>query len=245
LTNQLVNGTLPHDMATNGETKKPSVNGLAIVGFGALILAGIFLAIYAARYVPETLSRLSSAVILSPGNTENPEEETETPPAMEEEEPEEETARPSTPSTGGPQVVTPPVAVSPNPPVYYPSTPNLYGRADLAITNLEVGYFRGSTFVEDDRVPSNRDAAVRFTVKNIGTNIASNWKIRVEVTGEDTARGNGGSLMPNGYQTFTLRIENPEEGRNLDIDIDVDYTDTVNESNERNNDRSIDLEIDD
>ncbi len=238
-------------MANSEETKKAAVNGLAIVGFGALIIAGIFLAIYAARYVPETLSRLSSAVILSSDNEENPEEEEAPAAPVEEEEEAPAPETPSTPQTGGPQVVTPPVAVSPNPPVYYPQTPvyypqtpELYGRADLVITDLEAGYFRGSTFVEDDTVPSNRDGAVRFTVKNIGTNAASGWRVQVEVTGEDTVRGNGGYLMPNGYQNFTLRIEDPRENRDIDIDIEVDYDDRVDESNERNNDRSIELEID-
>lgn len=227
------------------ETKKAAMNGLAVVGFGALIIAGIFLAIYAARYVPETLSRLSSAVILSSGEEQNPNDNEETPVVApeEEEEPAEEEEEPATPSTGGPQVVTPPVAVSPNPPVYYPSQPALYGRADLVITNLEAGYFRGSTFVEDNEVPENRDAAVRFTVRNNGTNVASGWRVRVEVTNEDDVTGSGGMLMPNGTQQFTLRIENPEEGEDLDIDIDIDYNDRVDETNESNNDRSIDLEV--
>jgi hypothetical protein len=232
---------------TNEESKKAAVNGLAIVGFAGLIIAGIFLAIYAARFVPEALSRLSSAVILSTDNEENP-DETPAAPVDEEEEPAEEEPTTGAPQTGGPLLVTPPVAVSPNPPVYsppvyYPQQPQLYGKADLAITNLEAGYFRGSTFVEDDEVPEGRDAAVRFTVKNNGTNIASGWRVQVEVTGEDDARGNGGSLMPNGTQQFTLRIENPREGRDIDVDIEVDYEDDVDESNERNNERSIELEI--
>ncbi len=229
---------------SGSETKKQGPNALAIVGFGALIVAGIFLAIFAARYVPETLSRLSSAVILSTDGEQNTEDATTTEEATPAEEETVTPTRPTTPVTGGPQVVTPtgPV-VSPTTPIYYPSTPNLYGQADLSITNLEAGYFRGSTFVRDTEVPSGRDAAVRFTVKNTGTNSASGWRVSVDVTGEDTVRGTGGMLMPNGTQTFTLRIENPREGRNLDIDIEVDYQNDVRESNERNNDRSIDIDI--
>ena len=241
------------------ETKKATINGLAVVGFGALIVGGILLAIYTSKYVPDALSRLASAVYLSSDEEQNPEEES---PAPEEEEtpepsrpiivfpdandePEEEE---EAPSTGGPQIVTPPVAVSPNPPVYYPPqpvTPQLYGRADLALRNARVGYFRGSTFVEDDEVPSNRDAGLKFTVRNEGTNVASGWRLRVDVEGEDTVTGSGGTLMPNGYQNFTLRIENPEEGENLRIEIEVDYTDRVDESDERNNDDDLDIDIDD
>ncbi|MCI0597728.1 hypothetical protein L0Y34_01505 [Candidatus Parcubacteria bacterium] len=230
--------------APKEETKKAAINGLAVVGFGALIIGGIFLAIYAARYVPETLSRLSGAVILS--TDEEPQVEEPVVPVTESEEEE--------PRTGGPLYVPAPVpepAPAPtNPPVYYTppqvisTQPQLYGRADLALTNARVGYFRGSSFVEDNEVPDNRDAGVKFTVRNNGTNVASGWRVRVDVEGEDEVTGSGGQLMPGGTQNFTLRIENPEEGENIRIEIDVDYRDSVDESNERNNDRTLDIDID-
>ena len=231
------------------QTKKAAMNGLAVVGFGALIIAGIFLAIYAARYVPETLSRLSSAVILSSdeGTTTNEEEPADETPAStdDEEEPvkedsstDEEPAKPTTPSTGGPQVVAPQV------PRYYTNQPQLYGLADLVIVNEKIGYMRGSTFVEDNEAPDNRDVAVRFSVQNLGTNIANGWRVRIDVEGERPVTGNGGSLMPNGIQNFTVLIENPEEGENLEVEIEADYEDDLNESNERNNDETLDIDID-
>ncbi len=223
--------------------KKASLNGLAIVGFGALLIAGIFLAIYAARYIPETLSRLSSAVILS----SDPEDNNEAPAATTT--PTTPT-RPTTPATTTPTRPTTPT--TPTTPVigYYPpvvtqTTPNLYGQADLALVNVEAGYFRGSSFVEDDQVPDGRDAALKFTVRNIGTNAASNWRIRVDVEGDDTAVGSGGYLLPNGYQNFTLRITDPKPNRSMEVEIDVDYQNNVSESNERNNDDTVDLEIED
>lgn len=223
--------------------KKAPLNSLAIVGFGALLIAGIFLAIYAARYIPETLSRLSSAVILST----DPEQNDETPAA---------TTTPTTPSRPNtPATTTPSKPATPSNPTtpvigYYPpvvtsTTPNLYGKADLALVNVEAGYFRGSTFVEDDQVPDGRDAAIKFTVRNIGTNAASNWRINVDVEGDENATGNGGYLLPNGYQNFTLRITDPKPNRSMEVEIDVDYNDRVDESNERNNDDSIELEIED
>ena len=237
------------------ETKKATVNGLAVVGFGALIVGGILLAIYASKYVPDALSRLSSAVYLSGEQEQNPEDET---PAGSEDEPgfvlfpsntdDEEPTDEEEPSTPTPSTPT----VSPNPPVYYPPvyyplqpvTPNLYGRADLVITNVRTGYFRGATFVEeDDELPDNRDAAVKFTVANRGTNVAENWRIRIDVENEDTLTGTGGFLMPDGYQNFTVRIEDPKNDERLSIEIEIDYTDRVDESDERNNDRTLRLEI--
>jgi CARDB len=235
-----------HDTGTP-DTKKAAMNGLAIVGFGALIIAGIFLAIYAARYVPETLSRLSSAVILSSDNATTTDEENtdeETPVVVTDNNDEEEvddtptTPVVTTPSTGGPLIVPVTPRVTSN-------QPQLYGLPDLAIINAEVGYMRGSTFVEDDEVPNNRDAAVKFSVRNIGTNAAASWRVQVDVENEDTVTGTGGYLMPNGTQNFTVRIENPEEGENIEIEIDVDYQNNLNESNERNNDETLDIDIDD
>lgn len=224
---------------TTTTTKKPGLNSLAIVGFGALLIAGIFLAIYAARFVPETLSRLSSAVILS----SDPEENEESPAA---------TSTPSRPTTPTATTTRPTTPSTPTTPIigYYPpvvtsTTPNLYGKADLALVDVEAGYFRGSSFVEDNEVPDGRDAGIKFTVRNIGTNAASNWRVQVDVEGDDTAIGNGGYLLPNGYQNFTLRVTDPEEGENMEIDIEVDYQNRVDESNERNNDDSVDLDIED
>jgi hypothetical protein len=230
------------------EVKNATLSGFAIVGFIALIAGGIFLAIYAASYVPSALSRLASAVILSSDpaqNTETPvEEKPETVQAPEEEE---KPAAETPATTGGPQVVTPPTTtrVTPTVTTVVQSGPRLYGLPDLALTSLEGGYMRGSTFIEDDRVPKNRDAAVRFVVRNVGTNVASDWRIRVDVEGEDTATGIGGLLYPGGSQAFTLRITDPKEGEEIGIDIEIDYNNRIAESNERNNDGDLELEIDD
>lgn len=231
---------------TTEATRKAAMNGLAIVGFGALIIAGIFLAIYAARYVPQTLSRLSGAVILSSdtGTTTNETDtadtsttDTTTDRPVVEEKPETPAAPTKPPVTGGPLIV-------PQTPRVVSNQPQLYGRADLTIINAEIGYMRGSTFVEDNEAPSNRDVAVRFTIKNSGTNAAGSWRVRVDVEGERPVTGSGGYLMPGGTQNFNVRIENPEEGENLRVKIEADYQDDLDESNERNNNKTLDIDVD-
>lgn len=228
--------------------KKATMNGLAAVGFIALLLFGVFLAIYAASYVPETLSRLSGAVFLSNEEPSNTDEEVPAP--VEEEEEPRTPSVPSTPTT--PTTPTTPSTPSTGGPLYVPQTPvvtytqpRLYGLPDLAIVDVRTGYMRGSTFVEDDEVPSNRDAAVRFIVQNLGTNVVSDWRLRVDVTGEDTATGIGGVLYPIGTQVFTLRIENPEEGERLRINIEVDPQDRINEEDEDNNEETVRIDIED
>ncbi len=226
----------------HGDTHKATINGLAVIGFVGLLIAGMLLAIYASRYVPGALERLSSAVYLSSDKEDNGETPAEEEPAPEEETPVfvPETPDEEEPRTGGPQIVTPPVA---QPPQVITTEKPLTGRADLALTSVRAGYFRGSTFVESDEVPDGRDMALKFTVVNAGTNVASNWRIKVDVEGERSANGNGGTLYPDGTQAFTLRVTNPEEGRNREISIEVDSTDRVTESNERNNDRTIRIDV--
>ncbi|HRH24550.1 MAG TPA: CARDB domain-containing protein [Candidatus Paceibacterota bacterium] len=233
-----------HD--SHGAPKKATINGLAVIGFFGLVIAGMLLAVYASRYVPETLSRLSSAVYLS-SDSANSGKATTTPTV---------TTKPTTPvvvtpvaTTSTPELpdetgYTPRTTVY-NPPRVISSGPKLYGQADLALVDVEVGYLRSGRFIEDDTVPANRDMALRFTVRNSGTNIASGWQVRVSVEGERDAVATGGLLYPNGYQNFELRVTNPREGRNLETEIDVDYRNAVNESNERNNDDSVEVDVDD
>lgn len=237
--------------STNSETKSALSKGMAAVGFIALLLGGVFLAIYAASYVPQTLSRLSAAVFLTGNEPEN-ETPTDTVTPTEEEEPASPTvpttpstpttpATPSTPTTGGPLYVPQAPTVT-----YYPTQPRLYGLPDLALVNVQTGYMRGSTFVEeDDEIPDNRDAAVRFIVQNLGTNVVSNWRIHVDVTSEDDAYGAGGLLYPNGTQLFTLVIEDPKDGERITVDIDVDYDNRISESNENNNEKRVRIEVED
>ncbi|MGB4076081.1 MAG: CARDB domain-containing protein [Minisyncoccia bacterium] len=239
------------------DTKKATVNGLAVVGFGALIIGGILLAIYASKYVPDVLSRLTSAVYLSADEEQNTADEIfgsedEEVDAPQSKEPETSTVSPSR-EDDEPQVAdetgyapqTPRVAdeTGYTPIRYLPPVPvPLYGDPDLVLTRVRGGYFRGSTFVEDEDVPDNRDAAVKFRVQNGGTNIASNWRVLVEVAGEDDATASGALLRPDGFQDFTLRISDSRRST-LRIEITVDPSDRLDEENERNNDRSLTLDL--
>lgn len=226
-------------------TEKATINGLAVIGFIGLVIAGMLLAVYASRYVPDALSRLSSAVYLSsdrdgengeeaPAPTEEepaPQNPVVTPPANDDDDTE------TPPRTGGPNYVAPTPTYT-----YTTSQKPLYGLADLALTNVRIGYMRGSTFVESDEVPDGRQLAVKFTVVNTGTNVASGWGMRVEVEGQDTAIGAGALLYPDGTYPRLVRVTNPEEG-NVEVSIEIDYNNRVSESNERNNDREIDIDV--
>lgn len=228
-----MNATDPH--AAN-PTRKATVNGLAVVGFIALIVGGMLLVIYAARFIPETLSRLAGAVYLSPEEVVNPEPEApvETP---NEETPEEPVVTPETPTekppqTGGPNIVTYPTVV-PN---------QLYGNPDLAVDVLAVGYLRtssASSFVADGSIDENDRPAVRFRVRNLGTNYVNFWQVRIEYpsrTGSDTYLITSRDMLyPGGYKDFTFGFDDPEEGNDRRFTVTVDPDDDLNEGSESNN----------
>jgi hypothetical protein len=250
-----MSATANHDNHAPSE-KKVTLNGLIIIGFFGLIIAGMLLAVYASRYVPDTLARLSAAVYLTSDPAKNTGKATTTPTTTKPQTPSVTPSVPKTPTvsatstTGTPQL---PNETGYTPRTYTPTYtqprviqtgPRLYGLADLALTDVEAGYIKSGRYIEDDTIPANRDMYVRFTVRNEGTNVASNWKVRVRVEHEDDAVAYGGILYPNGTQTFTLRVENPQDGNNLTTRIDVDFQNALLESDERNNDESIDVDVD-
>lgn len=237
--------------------KRAAINGLAVVGFVALVFLGVMLAIYGARFVPDTISRLTSAVYLSsePEQTSGaptatttvtvfvPVPATTTPAA-----PEATTtpAAPNPPSTGGPLIVRQPTYY-----YTYTSTPRLYGLPDLTVEIIEVGYLRTSSpssFRRAREVPEGERGAFRFTVRNEGTNATGLWRFRAELPTKDNrddtyTSGWQTSLMPGASKTYTIGFDDPDEGDDRRMSIDVDYNDTVDEINERNNDDTARIDV--
>jgi hypothetical protein len=241
--------------------RRAAVNALAVVGFIALILIGIALAIYTARYMPKLASRFGSgsvslsSIFHSSDENDQPSLDvvtstttlpiddaviaTTTGSATD--------AGSKKPATGSaPTTVTTVrtvVTTGPGP---------MYGDPDLAVRITDVGYIRRDgdtdTFVSSDEVPDNRDGAVKFTVVNAGTNETdNNWKFEVEVPSSPSQTFTSPTqrnLKPGESIDYVLGFEKPKEGNNRDITVTVDPNDRVDESNERNNEasRSIDIE---
>lgn len=245
--------------------RRAAVNGLAVVGFIALVFVGITLAIYAARYVPETVARLGAANVYFSsifGGDENgedlevvPGEEVPFPsddesnvdndnvPSLDEDEKDETPSTPSTPTT--PRPTTPTVIQVP---VTVPITP--YGKADLTVRLMATGYLRSantSSFVSDNEVPEGERPAVKFRVTNSGTNYTGTWnfKAKLPTTSSYTYESkNQASLAPGQYVDFTLGFDRPKDGEQT-ITITIDSEDDVDEYNERNNTLSIEIEVED
>lgn len=118
--------------------------------------------------------------------------------------------------------------------------------ADLKVTDFEVGRLSGSRFTQDDEISDNNEAAIRFTVKNIGGESTGSW--RYEITGlpydDDNSEESKSqtSLRPGQSREITVSFDNPDEG-NYTIKVKVDSDNDVDEENENNNTKSDRLEV--
>lgn len=245
---------------------RAAVNGLAVVGFVALIVLGMGLAVYSARFVPSAVSGLASAGVyfsslFSPADdanlevvpTEIPFGETpleETPAAAATSTPAETPAQPAAPvvPSAGPSTSG----------TYYPvgggvgtvSPENFYGLPDLTVTITAVGYLaqnnKPDTFVAAGTIPNNKQGAIKFTITNIGTNKTGAWELEVEVPTSPSAikTFNMESMGPNQQQSNSIiYFDRAREGENREITVRVDSDRDVDESNESNNDDSATIDI--
>lgn len=119
--------------------------------------------------------------------------------------------------------------------------------ADLEIISFEVGRMNGSNFREDDTIDENDDAAVKFTVKNVGGESTGTWKFEIENTpddGDDYESRTQASLRPGQSTTITVKFNNPDIGK-YKMKLVVDSDDDVDEEDEDNNDETETLEVED
>lgn len=240
--------------------RQAALSALAIVGFIVLILIGIGLAIYAARYVPVAINRIGTgAVSLSSVFTpadENPEPEvdvvvTDTSIPFEPVATSTATSSDTVPTYTTPTAptattrtvtYTQPVAVS-----VPPQAP--YGRADLTVDITAVGYCtsdRVSSFRRDTEVPDGENGGIQFRVSNIGTNMSGQWDFTYDLPTSPALErtvSNQRTLGPGDRVDYTLCFTEPRSGNNRTARINVDSGRDVSESNENNNSDSTQVDI--
>ncbi|MEA2701899.1 MAG: hypothetical protein QOE22_608 [Candidatus Parcubacteria bacterium] len=243
--------------------RQAALSALAIVGFIVLILIGIGLAIYAARFVPVALNRLGTGAV-SFSSVFTPAEEAPEPEAVvvvtETSVPFEPvatstetsvvtvtptyTAAPAattrTVTYTQPSTVTVPVTVPPQAP---------YGRADLTVEITAVGYCtsdRVSSFRRGNEVPDGENGGIQFQVRNAGTNTSGQWDFEYDLpTSPALSRtvSNQRSLGAGDRVDYTLCFTEPRSGNNRTARITVDSGRDVGESNENNNSDSAQVDI--
>ena len=253
-----MSSTVTIDQTTKTTTKTPAksaaVNALAVVGFVALLIIGITLAIYAARYVPQAVSKLagfgnnsntpSSLNVVSSTTTipfsDNSTVLTQTT-----------TTVPPSNSSGygsAPAMQSEPTSVPTNTygntsgapaPASHSNAP--HGLSDLSVTIIATGYLSSDStdsFVPANIIPPGARPAVKFSIANKGTNVTGPWSFLAQIptiNGSVFSSPVEPSLNPGDHTVFTLGFNQAIPGPAQTITVVADPNDNIPESNEGNN----------
>ena len=239
---------------TTPTTRQTAVNSLAVVGFVCLLMIGVWGAVYSSRYVPSVVGKLGSAAvyigsIFTP--SEGPSIATTTP------------LGPTTIDFGiatstatttvaKPVATTTPKRTAPAPTyrvVRATTTPTFFGYADLAVSAMAIGYLNSNSidsFVVSPTVPDGKRPAVKFSVKNIGTNVTGTWNFNATLpttNGSNYTSESQRSLNPGDSVDFTLGFDRAQNGSDKAFTIVVNKGRNVSEVNFDNNTLTLRLDI--
>ena len=242
------------------QTRLGAVYGLAGVGFIALVAAGMWLAVYSARFVPTAVNSLSAAAVSlgalfvpAPDNglavvptatTTIPfggEDATSTP-----------TTTPSTGNTSPSTPVTPSAGKETTSVTQIGSgttTPSLYGLPDLATKITAIGYLATTSvdsFVASTTVPHGARPAVKFTIKNVGTNATGKWRFSASIPTETAylyVSDLQQSLLPGESIDYTLGFDQSKKGADQRISISANYDNKIVETTTNNNGASATITV--
>ncbi len=233
------------------------INGLAVVGFIALIATGIWLAVYSTRFVPTVISRVGGAAVYL-GSVLTPASE----PTL------------SVVPTQTTSITIPfdetnstidEVDTSPTPPqqtapvagektdsahqIGGATTSVLSGLPDFVVNITAIGYLAttsADSFIASSTVPSDSRPAVRFTIKNIGTNKSGEWRFSASIPTQTSYIYQSltqQSLNPGDSIEYTLGFDQANRGSGQTISITANFDRTVAESNTDNNNASASVTI--
>ncbi|OYV63149.1 MAG: hypothetical protein B7X03_02980 [Parcubacteria group bacterium 21-58-10] len=235
-------------------TRQAAVNSLAVVGFIALIIFGVSLAIYSARYVPSAVGRLGAAAVsLSQIFTSAPAPSLSVVPTASTTIPFGEASSSISTSITSPAVPPAkhvPVTAGAETSNVFPlgttttavAVPN--GLPDLITTINAIGYLATSSansFVASSTVPAGSRPAVTFTIKNAGTGVSGPWRFSASIPTQ-TAYIYRSQLQqplnPGDSIDYTLGFDQANKGAGQTISITANYDHLVTESNFNNNSAS-------
>jgi hypothetical protein len=249
-------------LTTNTPPRAAAKNGLAIVGFVALVLVGMWLAIYSARFVPTAVSRLGAAAVYlgsvftppsAPTLTVIPTASTTLPfdgatttsattsaPATSNTTPTKPTPSYSAPKPGQETSTTTQISGATR-------TGALYGLPDLAVTIDQVGYLAttsAESFIASSTVPHGSRPAIVFTVRNVGTNVSSVWNFTAQIPTQTAyvyTAPNQQALNPGDSIQFTLGFDQATAGATQKISLHL--SPGGSDANTANNDAATTLTI--
>lgn len=247
---------------SNTSLQQTAINGLAVVGFVALVAGGIWLAIYSTRFVPEVIGRVGAAAVylgsvIIPAEPSLSAVSTTTTPTASTTISFGETNL-ATDATGTPPIPPPPKQTSPTAgdrtgsayQIGGPATTSvLSGLPDFVVNIDAIGYLTAASadsFVASSTVPSGSRPAVKFTIKNIGTNKSGEWRFSASIPTQSSYiyfSPFQQSLSPGERIEYTLGFDQPIAGANKTISIMANFDSAIGESNTNNNSASANLTI--
>jgi hypothetical protein len=248
-----------HIFQSDAHAHRTSVIILAIIGFIALVGTGIWIAISSTRFVPPVVNRIGAASVSlgsllfstpAPGLSIAPTPVASTTIYFG-------TATNSTPLTATTSASTQSkaAATTPTPGAKTNTTHQIsgatsfYGLSDLAVNITEVGYLTtasSDSFIASSTVSVNNHPAVKFTIRNIGTNKTGAWSFRATVPTRPTYVYQSKpqqSLAPGERIDYTLSFDRANIGADQIISITVNFDRAVTESDLGNDNASATVTI--
>ena len=242
----------------NSPSRQAAVSGLAVVGFVALVAAGMWSAVYSTRFVPDVVGRIGSAAVYL-GSVFTPGEATlsvvSTPTAS--------TSTPSSTASSTSTAATTPV-LTPTKPIAATAgeqTSGAYqigvatttsvqnGLPDFIVKINTIGYLAttsAESFIASTTVPVGSRPAVTFTIKNVGGSPTGSWRFSASIPTQTAYIFQSQpqqSLNPGDSIDYTLGFDQAIPGVDKMISITANFDHAVMESNFNNNDASTKLTI--
>lgn len=248
----------------NVTPKRPAaVHALATVGFVALVVGGMWLAVYSTRFVPSVVGRIGTAAVylgsvftpspaaslsvVSTASTTIPfgqaSSTISTPIAA---------ANPTTPTAQKPVIPSAGKTTTGTYPLgatTTQSTTTLSGLPDFIVKINAVGYLATSSaasFVASSTVPAGSRPAVSFTIKNIGTNATGAWRFSATIPAQSAYVYQSQpqqSLAPGDSIDYTMGFDQADTGADKMISITANFDKAVTESNMKNDTASTTITI--
>lgn len=241
------------------QVRRTTITGLAVVGFVALVVVGMWLAVYSTRFVPVVVNRAGAAVVYF-GSIFIPTQKSDlsvipTPIAS------------TTISFGETDATSTPALPIHSKPItkqfatiagmktsgtYQISgtaAPALSGLPDLAVVINATGYLTTTStdsFIVNSTVPAGMRPAVSFTIKNVGTNTTGSWRWSASVptsTGYIYQSQPQQSLNPGDSIDYILGFDQASIGANETISVTANFDHAIQESNMNNDSASATLTI--
>lgn len=227
------------------QTRRAATHGLAIVGFVILVGAGIWLAVYSTRYVPTVVNRMGAAAVYL-GSVFTPSTASlsvvPTPTAS---------STISSSTTGSvvdtTTTVAEPAASTQTPPattagektntteqISGTTVGRLSGLPDFITTISAVGYLTttsADSFIASSSVLAGARPAVKFSIKNIGTNVSGLWCFSATIPTQSSYLYQSQpqqSLNPGDRIDYTLGFDQAYRGVDQMISVTANIANTAN-----------------